>query len=159
MSDIHIRDAVAGDVRAVAVIARESAEAHAALDPRFYDVPDMEESVRRAERHLREEDRTTLVAVAGTHVVGFVELVTMPAPAAGSMVRASRAAEIGIAVSAGHRGEGIGRALMEVAEDRAARDGVELLTVNAHAANDPALRLYRSMGYEPLGVFLHRWIE
>jgi ribosomal protein S18 acetylase RimI-like enzyme len=75
------------------------------------------------------------------------------------MLRERPAADISIAVSVTHRGQGIGRALMEAAEDRAARDGTELLTLNALTANEPAIGLYRSLGYEVSGVLMHRWID
>lgn len=156
---MEIRDAVQSDSRAIAAIAVESAEAHVALAPRFYRVPDMADATRRAEAQLADPQRTTLVAVADGFVVGFVQLTPLPPPEAGSMVRERPAADVSIAVSATHHGRGIGRALMEAAEDRAARDGTELLTLNALTANEPAIGLYRSLGFDASGVLMHRWID
>jgi ribosomal protein S18 acetylase RimI-like enzyme len=156
---VEIRDAVTSDARAIGAIARESAEAHVALAPRLYRVPDMADAVLRAERMVARADSTTLVASSDGLVVGFVHVTPLPAPDPGSVVRGLVAADIGIAVSATHRGQGIGRALMEAAEDRAARGGVERLTLDALAANESAIARYRSLGYEPSGLFMHRWIE
>jgi ribosomal protein S18 acetylase RimI-like enzyme len=156
---VEIREAVQSDSRAIAAIATESAEAHVAMAPRFYVVPDMGDATRRAESQLADPRRTTLVAVADAFVVGFVQLTPLPAPELGSMLRELLAADVSIAVSTTHRGRGIGRALMEAAEDRAARDGTALLTLNALTANEPAMGLYRSLGYEASGVFMHRWID
>ena len=155
----EIRDAVASDARAIGAISRESAEAHVAMAPRLYHVPDMPDAVRRAERMVARVDGTTLVAASDGLVVGFAHIAPLPAPELGSMARALAAADVGIAVSATYRGQGIGRALMEAAEDRAARGGLELLTLNVLAANESAITLYRSLGYEASGLFMHRWIE
>jgi ribosomal protein S18 acetylase RimI-like enzyme len=156
---VEIRDAAQSDSRAIAAIAVESAEAHVIMAPRFYRVPDMDDATRRAEAQLADPQRTTLVAVSDGFVVGFVQITPLPAPELGSMVRDRLGADVSIAVSATHRGRGIGRALMEAAEDRAARDGTELLTLNALTANEPAIGLYRSLGYEASGVLMHRWID
>ena len=153
-----IRDAIDGDARALAELARESAEAHVALSPRFYRLPDAADALARAERQLADQGRTTLVAVVGAQIVGAVDLTPLPLPSLGSMVRARRAVDVGIIVSAAHRGRGIGRALLDAAEDRAARDGVELLTLTAWGGNERAIGLYRSAGYEDAGMILHRWI-
>jgi ribosomal protein S18 acetylase RimI-like enzyme len=156
---VEIRDAAQSDSRAIAAIAVESAEAHVTMAPRFYRVPDMDDATRRAEAQLADPQRTTLVAVSDGFVVGFVQITPLPAPELGSMVRDRLGADVSIAVSATHRSRGIGRALMEAAEDRAARDGTELLTLNALTANEPAIGLYRSLGYEASGVLMHRWID
>ena len=156
---LTIRDASGSDATAIGAITRESAEAHVSLAPRMYRVPTMTDAVRRAERDLADPLRVTLVAVDEAHVVGFITYRRLPEPDPGSMVRPISAAGIGIAVAAGHRGRGVGRALMEAAEDRAARDGIELLTLDALSQNRPAIALYGSMGYEASGLLMHRWID
>jgi ribosomal protein S18 acetylase RimI-like enzyme len=154
-----IREAVDGDARAIAELARESAEAHTGMSSRFYRVPDQRDALRRAEQELAADDRTTLVAVVGSQIVGAVEMTPLPRPTVGSMVRDLRALDVGIVVTASHRGRGIGRALLEAAEERAARDGIELMTLTAWNANEGALGLYRSVGYQDVGVVMHRWIS
>lgn len=156
--EANIRDALERDARALAELARESAEAHVALNPRFYRVPDAAGALDRVERQLADTTRRTLVAVIGSQIVGMVDLTPLPPPSIGSMVRPVRAVDVGIVVSAAHRGHGIGRALLEAAESQAARDGVELLTLNAWAGNEAAIGLYRSVGFEQAGALMHRWI-
>ncbi len=53
----------------------------------------------------------------------------------------------GIAVDADRRGQGIGNALLDVAEDTASERGCDRLSLICFEANQDALRLYRSRGY------------
>ena len=154
---VEVRDAVPGDARALAALHRESAAAHVALDPDFYIVPDHDDALDHARRQVAGEGRV-LVAVSEARIVGTARVRPLPEPPRGSMIRPVRGADIGIVVASDHRGRGVGRALMEAAEDRAADDGFEILTLDAHAANQPALRLYESLGYGTFGVRMQKRI-
>ncbi|MFM9367724.1 GNAT family N-acetyltransferase [Streptomyces sp. Da 82-17] len=55
-----------------------------------------------------------------------------------------------------HRGHGHGRALMLLAEREAADAGAATIGLNVFAGNTPALRLYESLGYEPLSYYLYK---
>ncbi|MFJ6630188.1 GNAT family N-acetyltransferase [Streptomyces sp. NPDC091376] len=58
----------------------------------------------------------------------------------------------GLAVAAGARGQGVGRALLRAAADEARRQGATRITLRVLGHNTPARRLYESEGYTVEGV-------
>jgi len=54
------------------------------------------------------------------------------------------------------RGEGVGSALLEAAEDALAERGLDAVTLEVMAANEDARRLYRRRGYEEYRVELEK---
>jgi ribosomal protein S18 acetylase RimI-like enzyme len=54
-----------------------------------------------------------------------------------------------LAVLPGHRGRGVGRLLLEEVERRARARGSSKLTLEVHATNEGAMRLYRRFGFGP----------
>ncbi|MGH3260272.1 MAG: GNAT family N-acetyltransferase [Streptosporangiaceae bacterium] len=53
-----------------------------------------------------------------------------------------------IEVNEEHRGQGYGRALLQAAEQEAARGGSQAIGLNVFGTNTVARRLYESAGYE-----------
>jgi ribosomal protein S18 acetylase RimI-like enzyme len=53
-----------------------------------------------------------------------------------------------IEVLPAHRGQGLGRPLLEAIELEAVRQGIERISLNVFGANDVARQLYASSGYE-----------
>jgi ribosomal protein S18 acetylase RimI-like enzyme len=57
-----------------------------------------------------------------------------------------------LAVHADHRGQGIGRRLMDVAHHEFAAMGIETVALSVFAKNDQAIRFYESCGMRPATV-------
>ncbi len=57
--------------------------------------------------------------------------------------------ELGIGIVPGYRSRGIGRSLMEALHDEARGHGFDRLSLSVHLTN-PAVDLYKSLGYEEL---------
>jgi phosphinothricin acetyltransferase len=62
-------------------------------------------------------------------------------------------AEIGVYVREGHRGEGIGRRLLQEAIELAPDLGIKTLTAGAFAVNEPSLELFERFGFEKWACF------
>jgi putative acetyltransferase len=56
-------------------------------------------------------------------------------------------------VDGGHRGRGIGQALIQVIETAAMAEGIRLIQLETGPISAPALRLYRGCGYRERGPF------
>uniref|UniRef100_A0AAU2JLJ7 GNAT family N-acetyltransferase n=1 Tax=Streptomyces sp. NBC_00049 TaxID=2903617 RepID=A0AAU2JLJ7_9ACTN len=89
-------------------------------------------------------DARTYVALDGGTVCGFV--------AAGYAAWNRRLTIEDIEVSPGHRGRGIGRALMECATQFARERGAEHLWLEVSTVNAPAVHAYRRMGFALCGL-------
>lgn len=84
--------------------------------------------------------RGFLVAEAGGDVVGFV---------VGTVQRAYHARILALAVDDDWRRQGIGTQLTERFVENFRDFGVDRITLEVRVSNDPAIRMYRSLGFEP----------
>jgi GNAT superfamily N-acetyltransferase len=130
-----IRDARPGDADAVARL----------LDQLGYPA-EPPAIVSRLERLTIVGDRV-VVAEIGEEVVGFAHLQVTPA------IEDDRpAAKIGaLVVDDSHRGEGIGRALVEAVEAEARARGCGLVFLTTSARREDAHEFYRRVGLEETG--------
>ncbi|OEJ27802.1 GNAT family N-acetyltransferase [Streptomyces agglomeratus] len=69
---------------------------------------------------------------------------------------ASGAYVFDVEVAGAYRGQGLGRALLLLAEREAMAAGAERIGLNVYADNTPARRLYESLGYEPVSYNLYK---
>jgi ribosomal protein S18 acetylase RimI-like enzyme len=83
-----------------------------------------------------------LLTATTASAVGILWLFVGPSAAG------TRAFVYDVEVNEGHRGQGLGRAIMEGASEIAARDGAGYIGLNVFGFNDVAISLYRSMGYK-----------
>jgi RimJ/RimL family protein N-acetyltransferase len=93
----------------------------------------------------RYSDAAVFVAEAADGIVGRLSLGRDPHPAS------RHVADLGLMVAAGHRRQGIGRALLEQAVAWAAEVGVRKLELHVFPHNEGAIALYESFGFRREG--------
>lgn len=95
----------------------------------------------------RERRHPVLVAVHGGEVVGWGALSRWSEKGA-----YARTAEVSVYVDRRHRGEGIGRRLLEALIARAPSGGIAVLLARIAGANPESISLHESLGFELIGV-------
>ncbi|KUJ34864.1 GNAT family N-acetyltransferase [Streptomyces sp. NPDC093228] len=154
---ILVRDAERQDVPTLVRLRLANAERHVELDPTIYRVPDVEVVRRHFDEVLAADSKVLiLVAELAGDVVGMAEVILLADPPAHQILAARRAAEIHTVVLDGHRGEGIGAALVSSAEHAAAERGVTIIYAGIFAPNEGAVRFYSSAGFGPRGILLSK---
>ena len=111
-------------------------------DSRWRSVAEERRYIRALRRH---PDGALIVAEADGMVVGRLSIVRDPHPASGHV------ADLGLMVAASHRRRGIGRALLRAAEDWARSSRVSKLELHVFPHNEPAIALYRKLGFREEG--------
>jgi GNAT superfamily N-acetyltransferase len=86
-----------------------------------------------------------IVAEAGGQVAGVLQLTLIPGLSRNGMLRGQIES---VRVAAGHRGQGLGRALIAWAMDEARRAGCGLVQLTSDKRRADAIRFYRSLGFE-----------
>ena len=84
-----------------------------------------------------------LVAVSGEHVIGMLGVDTFP-----NVPRRRHVGHIGISVSEAWQGKGVGKALMQFAENLARDRGYKKISMHARKN---AIGFYEKMGYKRVG--------
>ncbi|WP_115863799.1 GNAT family N-acetyltransferase [Halorussus litoreus] len=107
------------------------------------------ESGRKSDR---ESDRTP----DWRDIVGFV---TFGVESGRYESDAVRGAIENVFVVPDRRGEGVGSELLAAAEHALVDGGADVLSLEAMADNEAALRFYRRHGYSPQRVELEKWVE
>ena len=95
---------------------------------------------------LKATKGVVLVALVDDTVVGWCDIT--PASFEG-MTHIGR---LGMGVKAGFRGQGIGKALLKAALERAFRQGLERVELEVFRSNRPAVHLYEAHGFLREGV-------
>ena len=146
---IEIRAVTLDDLETLIDIYLDSARHHAALDPEAFHVPTRDAVAIRLRHRIVGRGTTGeyVAAMLDGVMVGSASLDLSDPPGPGSMMRPVPTAEFGVSVVDGHRGQGIGRALIAHLEDWAARRGIERMILTVAESNAGAIRLYHDLGY------------
>lgn len=154
---ISVRAAVRGDVSALVRLRLANAEAHVRLDPAGYRVPEAGAVRRHFEGALSGEAGVAImVAEVAGEVVGMVELVPLAEPPDHQILVPRQAADVHTVVLDGHRGMGVGSALLEAAEQAAAARRISILYAGIFTPNRRGVRFYSSAGFGPRGTVLSK---
>ncbi len=151
--ELLVRPATVTDVDALVRLRVANAEAHLALDPATYRIPEPA-AVRR---HFTEvltagEGRhAVLVAQLAGRVAGMVEVIRNPDPPDHQILRPGSVAQVHTVVADDARGRGVGTALLSAAEHWAAAAGVTYLSAGIHHRNAGAVRFYGRYGFADSG--------
>jgi GNAT superfamily N-acetyltransferase len=114
--------------------------------PGFYD--EVADKYRRA---IERQDALVVVAEDGGDVVGMA-YAELRVP---SRFSDERALEVsGVVVRSGHRGKGVGRALVQEAARFAGEHGVGWLELKTFVPNEEAMGFWRALGFNPRVVQL-----
>jgi GNAT superfamily N-acetyltransferase len=133
--DLTIRDAQAADAPAIALLLAQ------------LGYPTEPSTVEERLKRLRIVGDRIAVADLDGSVVGLAHLQVAPA-----LERDRPAAKIGaLVVDHAHRGQGIGRALVEAMDDEARRRGCGLLFLTTSERRDAAHAFYERLGLEQTG--------
>lgn len=88
------------------------------------------------------QDAVQFVALDRDRVVGWADIFPGWAHAV------THTGTLGMGVHPDYRGRGLGRRLLQTCIDKAWRQGITRITLEARADNRPAIRLYESLGFE-----------
>ena len=100
---------------------------------------------RNVKRVRRDPNAAVFVAETPAGVVGRLSIARDGNPIS------HHVAELGLMVATGQRRQGVGTALMEEAAAWARRSGVTKLELHVFPHNEPAIALYRKLGYQDEG--------
>lgn len=147
---VVVRSATPDDAPAVVAYLRRMAAGTRNIVSYPDEFKDEDEQRRAIAEQLERDDRLTLVAepmAAPGRIVGELTFRT------GNRRRVAHWGEFGISVDEAHRGQGLGRVLIEMLVEWArSRPSLEKINLSVLHRNDGARRLYRSLGFVEEGV-------
>lgn len=108
--------------------------------------PTLEEELQFIRSHQEQANSALFVAVDDGVIVGNLGFV------GGTLEEERHAGTFGISVARGHRGQGVGTALLEALMEWAPTAGVRRIQALAWANNPRAIALYERMGFVREGI-------
>jgi len=149
---MHIRAAGLDDVPALARLNAEVHGLHVAGAPERYRAPSTKEVEHWFRGVLAADDSATLIGEIDGEPMGYV--IVRRSQVTPNVFLAERhfAYVDQLCVTAGARGHGHGRALMEAAEAQAREWGLATILLDVNGFNEGATRFYQALGYATAGI-------
>ncbi len=148
--EVQIRPAAVGDYEAVNRVFTSELAHHAALLPDRFRMTDLVMSRQWFEDLLAQPNKSLQLALVDGSIAGLIlliELVSLDDP----IYQPRRYLEVDeVAVLPEYRRQGIGRRLMEKAEQMAAARGISTVELHVWEANDQARAFYDRLGYRTI---------
>lgn len=143
------REATRSDLRAICVLGQEvNAIHHDAWPEIFAPSGDPARDEDQWLKTIDQADATTFVAEDGGAIVGFVN-ISFIEKESHPLLQPLPVAKVGsVGVTSAHRGQGIGRELMRLAESWARAKGARHVLLNVWTFNKRGAKLYKELGYE-----------
>jgi L-amino acid N-acyltransferase YncA len=153
---IHIRDAVAEDATALAVIYNQGIVDRIAT----LETEERTPEERRAWLDARDPRHPVILAVADGQAAGFGSLNVFNPRRAYDHV-----ADFSIYIERAWRGKGVGSRLLEALIERARQIGYHKLVLSAFPFNEGGVALYKKFGFRVVGIYKEqglldgRWVD
>jgi ribosomal protein S18 acetylase RimI-like enzyme len=157
--DYVIREATPHDLDGVnRVLAEVDAYHHDAL-PRIFRIPGgSPRAIAYLLAVIAADDAALYVAESEGMVIGAVHVGARSTPDVPLLVSRRYAVVETLAVLATHRRVGVGRALMERAQDWATEHGMTEIELNVWEFNRDAIAFYQALGYSTIRRTMHRYV-
>lgn len=153
-----VRRATVADAFTLAGLNEHVHESHLRAEPTLYRATDPAELATWFATRLSDPDVVVFLAGA-EQPIGFAVVVHMRAPQTPFSPPRERLLLDQIAVAASARRRGVGRALMNAAEQHARSLGLQSVQLDVRAFNVEAQRFYESLGYAPVQLRLERRLD
>jgi ribosomal protein S18 acetylase RimI-like enzyme len=145
---VAYREAEVSDLSAVCVLGQVVNLLHHEAWPGIFAPPsDPAHDASHWEQSICKPNATTFVAEQAAKLLAFVTVFLVED--SNPLLQPARFSRIGsICVAQGHRGRGIGKHLMALAEQWAVSGGAGDIRLQVWCFNEPALALYKELGYQ-----------
>ncbi len=148
---VRVRRATDDDYDAVCELFDEMDAPHRHNLPHIFQKPGGPARERDAYLGLISDENVTIfVAERGKEVVGVVHVFVRDAPPLPIFVPRHYAVVDGIVVRSTHQNQGIGKMLMDKAQDWALTKGASCIELNVYEFNEAAISFYQTLGYQTL---------
>lgn len=142
---LTVRDAKIEDTRAIAEIYNHEVQTSEA---NYESLIDTSEKRTQWLTQLQDLKYPVLVAELNQSVVGFAALTPFH-PLSGYRFTATGS----VYIAKGHRGEGVGRALLEELRIRAKQKEIHSIVAGVNSKNNASIGLLKSFGFQEVGFF------